>query len=73
MGAVQGLNPAKNWDYFTGTVGLAYETTFRFDPLNGKFIPWLATGGNWRTKNTYIMNIRRGVKFSDGKTLTPRT
>ena len=45
------VNPAKTWDYSTGTVGLAYETTFRFNPLNGEFIPWLATGGNWRTKN----------------------
>jgi peptide/nickel transport system substrate-binding protein len=65
------VNPAKTWDYSTGTVGLAYETAFRFNPLTGAFIPWLATGGNWRTSNVYVMNIRRGVKFSDGTTLTP--
>src|SRR5262249_32003237 len=39
------LNPAKNWDYITGLVGFAYETPFRYDPLKGKFIPWLATKG----------------------------
>ena len=65
------VNPAKTWDYSTGTIGLAYETAFRFNPLKGTFIPWLATSGTWRTSNVYVMNIRRGVKFSDGTTLTP--
>ena len=34
-------------DYNTGTVGLLYETLFRYDPLKDKFIPWLATNGKW--------------------------
>ena len=65
------VNPAKTWEFSTGTIGLAYETAFRFNPLKGAFIPWLATSGTWRTSNVYVMNIRRGVKFSDGTTLTP--
>jgi peptide/nickel transport system substrate-binding protein len=65
------LNPAKNWDYITGLVGFAYETPFRYDPLKDTFIPWLATGGNWTSKTTYVMTIRKGVKWTDGKTLTP--
>lgn len=65
------VNPAKTWDYSTGTVGLAFETAFRYDPLAGTFIPWLATNGVWRTSNVYVMTIRRGVKFTDGTTLTP--
>jgi peptide/nickel transport system substrate-binding protein len=65
------LNPAKNWDYVTGLVGLAYETPFRYDPLADRFIPWLATSGKWTSKRTYSMTIRQGVKFSDGRTLTP--
>lgn len=65
------VNPAKTWDFSTGTIGLAYETAFRFNPLKGAFIPWLATSGTWRTSNVYVMNIRRAVKFSDGTTLTP--
>ena len=66
------VNPAKTWEYSTGTVGLAYETAFRFNPLTGNFIPWLATNGTWRTKSQYVMTIRTGVKFSDGRTLTPK-
>jgi peptide/nickel transport system substrate-binding protein len=66
------LNPAKNWDYATGVVGLAYETAFRYDPLKDTYIPWLATGGKWTSKTTHVMTIRKGVKWSDGQTLTPR-
>jgi peptide/nickel transport system substrate-binding protein len=65
------LNPAKNWDYVTGLVGFVYETPFRYDPLKDKFIPWLATGGKWTGKATYSMTIRKNVKWSDGKTMTP--
>jgi peptide/nickel transport system substrate-binding protein len=65
------LNPAKNWDYVTGLVGFAYETPFRYDPLADKFIPWLATSGTWTSKTTFVMTIRQGVKWSDGRTLTP--
>ena len=64
------LNPAKNWDYITGLVGFAYETPFRYDPLKDTFIPWLATAGKWTSKTTYVMTIRQGVKWSDGKPLT---
>ena len=64
------LNPAKNWDYVTGLVGFAYETPFRYDPLADKFIPWLATGGQWTSKTTFVMTIRKGVKWSDGHSLT---
>jgi len=66
------LNPAKNWDYITGLVGFAYETPFRYDPLQDRFIPWLATSGTWTSKSTFVMTIRQGVKWSDGRTLTPR-
>jgi peptide/nickel transport system substrate-binding protein len=65
------LNPAKNWDYITGLVGFAYETPFRYDPLKDKYIPWLATGGKWSNGTTYRMTVRSGVKWSDGKTMTP--
>ncbi len=66
------LNPAKNWDYITGLVGFAYETPFRYDPLKDRFIPWLATRGKWTSKTRYVMTIRKGVKWSDGRALTPR-
>jgi peptide/nickel transport system substrate-binding protein len=65
------LNPAKNWDYVTGLVGFVYETPFRYDPLKGKFIPWLATSGKWTSPTTYSMAIRKGVTFNDGTAMTP--
>jgi peptide/nickel transport system substrate-binding protein len=66
------LNPAKNWDYVTGLVGFAYETPFRYDPLTDTFIPWLASSGKWTSKTTYVMTVRRGVKWTDGTPMTPR-
>ena len=66
------LNPVKNWDYITGLVGFAYETPFRYDPLKDKFIPWLATKGQWKNHSTFVMTVRKGVKWSDGKALTPQ-
>jgi peptide/nickel transport system substrate-binding protein len=66
------LNPAKNWDFASGIVGLAYETAFRYDPLTDRFIPWLASAGTWTSKTTYVMRVRQGVKWSDGQPLTAR-
>jgi peptide/nickel transport system substrate-binding protein len=66
------LNPAKNWDYITGLVGFAYETPFRYDPQQGAFIPWLATGGGWTSGRTYAMTIRKGVQWSDGQAMTAK-
>lgn len=64
------LNPAKTWDYITGLVGFAYETPFRYDPLKDTFRPWLASAGKWVNKTTYVMTVRKGVKWSDGKPMT---
>ena len=69
-GPYSDLNPFKNWDYVTGTIGLAYETPFRYDPLKDKFIPWLATSGKWQDKTTYVMTMRDGVTWNDGKPFT---
>ena len=69
-GPYSDLNPFKNWDYVTGTVGLVYETLFRYDPLQDHFIPWLATDGKWQDKTTYVATIRDGVTWSDGRPLT---
>jgi peptide/nickel transport system substrate-binding protein len=66
------LNPAKNWDYITALVGFAYETPFRYDPLKDRFIPWLASSGRWISRSTYVMTVRQGVKWSNGKPLTAK-
>jgi peptide/nickel transport system substrate-binding protein len=69
-GPYSDFNPFKNWDYVTGTVGLVYETPFRYDPLKDTFIPWLASSGKWTSKTQYVMTVRAGVKWSDGTPLT---
>ena len=48
---------------------MLYETPFRYDPLKDSYKPWLATSGQW-VGRTYVMNIRPGVKWNDGKPLT---
>ena len=50
-------------------VGLVYETLFRYDPLKDRYIPWLATNGRWQG-TTYVVTLRRGVTWSDGRPLT---
>ena len=62
------FNPLRS-GYATGVLGLLYETLFRYDPLKDKFIPWLATSGRW-AGTTYVVNVRRGVTWNDGKPLT---
>ena len=63
------FNPLRSSGNATGTLGLLYETLFRYDPLADKYIPWLATSGKW-VGRTYVVQLRSGVKWSDGKALT---
>jgi peptide/nickel transport system substrate-binding protein len=68
-GPYTGFNPLRTGDYATGVIGLLYETLFRYDPLQDKFIPWLATDGKWVGRN-YVLTVRNGVKWNDGKPFT---
>ena len=68
-GDIQGFNPFATSNA-TGTVGLAYETLFRYDPIKDVYIPWLAQSGSWTGTRTYQLTIRSGVKWSDGSALT---
>jgi peptide/nickel transport system substrate-binding protein len=67
-GPYTNFNPLRP-DYNTGVVGLLYETLFRYDPLQDRFIPWLAAGQRWVGKN-HVVTLRNGVKWSDGKPFT---
>jgi peptide/nickel transport system substrate-binding protein len=67
-GPFSSFNPLRP-NYATGTLGLLYETLFRYDPLKDKFIPWLATNGRWVGKS-FVVTLRRGVTWNDGKPLT---
>jgi len=65
-------NPLDVGNFATGTQGLIYEPLFLYDPVKGDYDPWLATGdlaSGWKG-DTYVINVRSGVKWSDGTALT---
>jgi peptide/nickel transport system substrate-binding protein len=68
-GNIVGFNPYVG-NYAAGTVGLANETLFRYDPLKDQYIPWLASSGTWASPTVYKVTIRSGVKWSDGTAFT---
>ncbi len=53
------FNPLRSSGNATGTLGLLYETLFRYDPLKDKYIPWLATDGKW-VGRTYVLHAAAG-------------
>jgi peptide/nickel transport system substrate-binding protein len=63
------FNPLDSGSRYTGTVGLLYEPLFLYNPINNKYIPWLATSGTW-SGSTYTIQVRNGVKWSNGAPLT---
>lgn len=67
--------PHKSWNPIiptpaTGTVGLAYETLFLFDPQQLKITPWLAERGEWTSRDVYVITLRDGITWGDGKPFT---
>lgn len=68
--------PPNSWNpiipgHATGTVGLAYEPLFLFDPEKIALSPWLAEKGEWSSDNKqYTVTLREGVQWGDGKPLT---
>ena len=64
-------NPLNVGNFATGTQGLIYEPLFLYDPVKNHYDPWLATSGSWNSANTvYTIQVRPGVQWSDGQTLT---
>jgi peptide/nickel transport system substrate-binding protein len=65
-------NPLNVGNFATGTQGLIYEPLNLYDPIKGQYDAWLATNTpstGWRG-TTYVINVRPGVKWSDGQPLT---
>jgi peptide/nickel transport system substrate-binding protein len=65
-------NPLDQGAYATGTQGLIYEPLYLYDPVKNQYESWLATGAEasgWQG-NKYVINVRSGVKWSDGQALT---
>jgi len=67
-GNITGTNPYVG-GAATGTVGILYETLLRYDPLKDVYIPWLAQSASF-VGNKYVINVRPGVKWTDGKPFT---
>lgn len=54
------------------SAGMFYEPLWFINAINNRQMPWLATGYSWSNGNkTLTFTLRRGVKWSDGKPLTP--
>jgi peptide/nickel transport system substrate-binding protein len=71
-GAPSSFNPFNTGGYTTGTQGLIYEPLYLYDPIKGTYDSWLATGplaSGWQG-NTYVINVRPGVKWTNGTPLT---
>src|SRR5579885_524050 len=67
-GNIAGMNPyTHNWA--AGMVGLVNETLLRYDPLTGKYIPWLAKEAKWTGPKQFTVLLRPHVFWSDGKLL----
>ncbi|HTT92240.1 MAG TPA: ABC transporter substrate-binding protein [Acidimicrobiales bacterium] len=56
------FNPNDLGSLYTGTYGLLYEPLFLYDPIHGKYLPWLAASGGWKGSE-YIIHLRPGVDF----------
>ncbi len=64
-GPYSDLNPFKNWDYVTGTVGLVYETPVPLRPAQGQVHPVAGDEGNAgrrRTSMSMTRSARRQVE-----------
>ena len=58
------FNPLDLSGAYTGTQGLLYEPLFLYDPVHGRFIPWLATSGAWQGPTTYKLQVRGNVDWT---------
>jgi peptide/nickel transport system substrate-binding protein len=62
-----------NLTYIAYSLGPVYEPLAFVNTLqSGKATPWLATNWSWNSSNTKLtFDMRSGVKFTNGDTLTP--
>jgi len=68
-GNIAGTNPYVG-NYATGMVGLCNETLLRYDPLADKYINWLAKSASFTSAKVFAVQVRPGIKWSDGKAFT---
>lgn len=63
-----------NWNPFSPNANWGqawmYETLYYVDQQTGQQTPWLATSYKWNSSTELTMNIRQGVKWSNGTPFT---
>jgi peptide/nickel transport system substrate-binding protein len=68
-GPIAGTNPYVG-NYAVGMVELVNETLLRYDPLKDKYINWLAKSAKFSGKKVYTVNVRPGIRWSNGQKFT---
>ncbi len=66
---ISGFNPYFD-NYAVGTIGLCNETLLRYDPLKDRYINWLARSAKFASAKTYAVEVRPGIKWSNGRAFT---
>lgn len=69
--------PPSSWNILIpnpqmGTGGLVYETLFSYNPLKNEYRPWLAESGEWVSDKEYVVKLRKGITWTDGKAFTAK-
>ncbi len=68
---VRNFNPLMHPQALWGTLGGIYEPLMTYNVVTGQYVPLLATSYRWEAQNRrLVFEIRRGVSWSDGKTLS---
>ena len=71
-GEPETLDPASQWDDASAQiVANVYQTLVRVDPSGLRILPSIAI--SWKSSpdgKTWVFNLRRGVRFSNGELLT---
>ncbi|WP_232296407.1 ABC transporter substrate-binding protein [Plesiocystis pacifica] len=66
---IRNFNPlAEVGDVRWAATRAIYEPMMIFEPIEGEWLPWLATGSAWNEDATQVsFTLREGVKWSDGE------
>ncbi len=63
------LTPQFWWDLGNE---LVYEKLAVFVRKNNSFIPWLAESWEWKDDTTFVIHLRKGVRWNDGEPFTSK-
>lgn len=64
------LDPAESARGLPTIANFIYEPLIYMDPEQGEMVPWLATDWHYEDDVTLVINLREGVKFSNGNDFT---